>query len=73
MAAFGGQAADGSTELVWDATKHDASTFPQFMTAVVPSDVLYNYKVNWIRINVKHPQRTPGELSQLWAAAYRVG
>eukprot|EP01043_Picozoa_sp_COSAG02_P018022 COSAG02_NODE_830_length_16689_cov_10.438999_8_plen_116_part_00 len=61
LAAFGGLAPDGSVELVWDATTKDPSTFAQFMGAVVPSDVLGNYKVNWIRINVKHPQRPAGE------------
>ena len=54
---------------VWDAATKDPSTFAPFMTAVVPSDVLANYVVNWIRINVKHPPRTPGEFPLLRRAA----
>ena len=54
---------------MWDAATKDPSTFAPFMTAVVPSDVLANYVVNWIRINVKHPPRTPGEFPLLRRAA----
>jgi len=61
LVTFGGQAPDGSVELVWDATRNDPSTFAPFMSAVVPSVVLD--KVNWIRINVKHPQRPPREFA----------
>jgi hypothetical protein len=64
LTAFGANAADGSVELVWDAAKNDPSTFAQFMGAVIPSAVLANYTVNWIRINVSHPPRDQGELHE---------